>query len=232
MDVSGVRKALLELTRYYFRGATVTFSRQSKMAKQGVPLVTLYTGVVTRPINPPQKVIDGRPVSFYPSSVPVQIDLFTKGRKVDMGEGFTPVMENTAVDDLLAFVNFLNSEFVAHYCEGKDIAIVIPNTVEDLTGLINDTSYEYRAMVEITVYFTQYAIGYSGSLSDDSVVHGYDEHGNPITGGDIQADDVTELDPAVSTSPSGGGNPEVLGDERGYFENVEINDKLVKEENQ
>ena len=34
----------------------------------------------------------------------------------------------------------------------------------------------------------------------------------------------------VDETPSGGGNPEVVENEGGYFENVEINDKLVKEE--
>lgn len=233
MDVKGVREALFELTSSYFKGATVMFGRQSRVAKQkrDKPLVILATGPVTRPLFPPTKIIDGRPVSFYPSSVTVQIDLFTFGEKRELAYGYTAVMENTATDDMMTFVNFLNSEMAVQYCRRKDISIIVPNTVQDLSDLISDTSYEYRAMIEVTVHFTSAAIGYSGTLSPDSVHHEeLDEEGNPITGGDIQADDVTELVPVVDETPSGGGNPEVVENEGGYFENVEINDKLVKEE--
>lgn len=229
MDIKGVREAMLELTKYYFQNATVIHGRQSHVAKQGKPLVTLYTGTVTRPLNPPTKIIDGRPVSFYPSSVPVQIDLFTVGQKKELAQGFTPVMENTAADDMLSFVGFLNSEFAVHFCRQRDIAIVVPNTVQDLTGLINDTAYEYRAMIEVIVYFTSVAIGYSGTLSIDSVKH-VDESGEVVSGGDIQAEGAT-LTPELVVTPSGGGNKEVLADEESYFTNVEINEKLVKEEN-
>lgn len=229
MDIKGVREAMLELTKYYFQNATVIHGRQSHVAKQGKPLVTLYTGVVTRPLNPPTKIIDGRPVGFYPSSVPVQIDLFTLGQKKELAHGFTPVMENTAADDMLSFVNFLNSEYAVQFCHQKDIAIVVPNTVQDLTGLINDTSYEYRAMIEVIVYFTSVAVGYSGTLSVDSITH-KSESGETVSGGDIQAEGAI-LTPELVVTPSGGGNEEVLTDEEGYFTNVEINEKLVKEEN-
>lgn len=238
MDVNGVRQSILELAAYYFQGTTVTFARQSRMAKQGVPLITLYTGTMTRPINPPVRIIDGNSVSFYPSSVTVQIDLFTKGRKVETGSGYLPIMENTAVDDLTGFLNFLNSEYAVNYCDEKDIAVVIPNTVQDLTGLIDDTNYEYRAMAELTVYFTAQVIGYSGTLSSESVKHKASETNPPpgrepgeeYTGGDAQADDVTGIKPAVTPSPSGGGNPEVIDEEQKYFEDVRLFDKNVKED--
>lgn len=248
MDIRGVKAAMLELTQFYFKNATVIHGRQNHIAKQGKPLVTLYTGVVTRPLNPPVEIIDGRPVSFYPSSVPIQIDLFTMGQKKELAYGFTPVMENTAADDMLSFVNFLNSEYAVQYCHQKDIAIVVPNTVQDLTGLINDTSYEYRAMIEVTVYFTSMAVGYSGTLSESSITvkagssGGDKPTGNkPAAGGSdwIGSIDMSpsgkgdeyELTPEVVETPSGGGNEEVLENEQDYFTNVEINKQLVKEEN-
>lgn len=233
MNLSELKELIKQLTEMYFAGATVTYAKQSFVAKPANPLVTLTTGAVSRPMNPPVKIIDGRPVSFYPASVPIQIDLFTNGRQTDLAPGFTPIAENTAEDDMLSFANFLNSEYAVHWCHGHDIAIVVPNTVQDLTGLIHDTNYEFRAMVEITVYFTMTAIGYTGTLSPDSVKHsGGGESGNPAEpgGGDIQADDVTALMPEISQTPSGGGNADLAVEEDGYFTNVEINDKLVKEE--
>lgn len=118
-------------------------------------------------MNPPTVIMSGRPVSFYPATMPVQIDLFTNGRQMDMGPGMTPAVENTAEDDMLAFVNYLNSPYVVNRCHELDIAIIVPRTVQDLTGLINDTNYQFRAMAEITVYFTMESAGYTGSLPMD-----------------------------------------------------------------
>lgn len=233
MDVRGVREAILEMTSYYFKNATVTFTRQSHVAKQGKPLVAISTGSVSRPLNPTTKIVDGRPVSFYPSTMPIQIDLFTKGRQRKLAEGFTSAMEDTAEDDMLVFANFLNSEYATQFCHQKDIAIVVPNTVQNLSGLINDTAYEFRAMLEIVVYFTMEAIGYSAVLAPSSVKHNSidPETGEPVGGGDIQADDVIALVPEIEETVSGGGNEEMVANEEGYFTNVEINNKPVKEEN-
>lgn len=232
MDVGEARKVIYDLTKFYFQNAAVTYAKQSFRVKPTKPLVTLSFGSITRPLNPPVKVIDGRPVSFYPSTMMVQIDLFTKGKQRNIAEGITPVMENTAANDLMKFADFLGSEYAVQYCHKKDIAIVLLNTVQDLTDLINDTNFEYRAMLELELRFTSYAIGYTGTLSIESVKHETVDPitGEPVSGGDIQ-DDVSELLPEVETTISGGGNDNIIEDEKDYFTNVRINNKLVKEEN-
>lgn len=100
MTLSELKKLLVQLTQTYFAGATVTYAKQSFVAKPGSPLVTLTTGSVNRSRNPPVKIIEGTPVAFYPASVPVQIDLFTHGRQEEVAPGFTPIAENTAEDDM------------------------------------------------------------------------------------------------------------------------------------
>ena len=84
--------------------------------------------------------------------------------------------------------------------------------MQDLTDLINDTNYQYRAMVEIELRFTTVAIGYTGTLSPESITDG------------------SLLVPKVEETASGGGNSEVETEEKGYFDNVAINNKLIKEE--
>ena len=213
MNVKEVREAIFELTSYYFQGASVLFGNQSYRTKQknGKPLVIILTGSVTRPAFPPVRTIDGFPVSFYPCSVTVQIDLYTMGEKKEVPDGYAAVMENTAVDDMAAFLDFLGSEMAVQYCRGKDISIIVPDSVQDLTGLVSDTSCEYRARIELTVNYTSIAVGYSGMLSPDS----------------IKGETVL---PDVDTTPSGGGNSDVLSHEGAYFTNVKINDKPVKGE--
>jgi hypothetical protein len=234
MTLSELRTEIRQLTELYFTGATVRFAKQSFTVKADKPLVLLTVAPVSRPMNPPVKVIDGRPVAFYPASTTIQVDLFTNGEQREIAPGFTPVAENTAEDDLLAFASFLNSEYATQWCHKRDIAIVVPQTVQDVTGLVNDTNFEFRAMMEVTVYFTMTAIGYTGTLAPESVKHSgvNPDDGEPYEteGGDIQADDVTSLVPEFKQTASGGVNVELASEEDGYFTNVEINGKLVKEE--
>lgn len=231
MKYSEMKALLKELTQSYFTGATVTYAKQSFIPKPDKPLVTLTCGSTTRPMNPPTKVIDGRPVSFYPATVPIQIDLFTNGQQKEIAPGYTPILENTAEDDMLAFANFLNSAYAIQWCDRHDITILVPPTVQDLTGLIHDTNYEFRAMLEVTVNFTMEAIGYTATLDIESIQHsGTTPEGLPETGGDIQADDVIGILPVIKPTPSGGGNEELGVHEDDYFTNVEINKKIVKEE--
>lgn len=124
---------------------------------------------------------------------------------------------------MLAFESFLNSPFVTQWCHQHDIAIVVPTAVQDLTDLVHDTNYEFRAMLEIAVYFTMTAIGITGTLDIDSVKHSDGED-------DIQADDVINIEPQVTPTPSGGGSSEMTAHEGEYFTNAEINNRLVKEE--
>ncbi len=217
MRVSDLKETIRQLTELYFTGATVQFAKRSFAAKPNKPLVILSPGSVQRPLNPPTKMIDGRPVCFYPAIMPIQIDLFTHGKVTEVAPGFTPVAENTAEDDMIGFTSFLNSAYAVQWCSKRDIAVIVPNVVQDLTGLINDTNYEFRAMIELTVSFTMAAIGYTGTLEPESVKR---------PGGGCG---VT-IDPIIGHNPSGGGNEDFADEENGYFTNVEINDELVKKE--
>lgn len=106
MTFGTLKKLIRQLTELYFTGATVRYSEQSFTPKPSSPLVTLTFGSVNRPRDPPMRFIDGRPVSYYPTSVPVQIDLFTNGRQEETEPGFTPIVENTAEEDLLFVSSF------------------------------------------------------------------------------------------------------------------------------
>lgn len=231
MKVSEVKQAMIELAQLYFTGASVGLSKQSFIAKANKPFVKLSTGSVSRSINPPTRILDGCPVAFYPATIAIQVDLFTNGKQTEVAPGFTPVIENTAEDDLIGFADFLNSGFVVEWCRERDIAIIVPNTVNDLTGLITDTNYEFRAMLELMVCFTMEAVGHTAILAPESVIVTVEpvvpEEGSPDEPEYIE---TVVVEPVINISPSGGGNEELVASEGGYFSNVEINDKLVKEE--
>ena len=85
MDVKGARSLIYELLGGFYSKASVKHSKQPNTVKSKPPLVTLTTISVKRPLNPPQKVIDGIMVSYYPTRMALQIDLCTKGAPVGAG---------------------------------------------------------------------------------------------------------------------------------------------------
>lgn len=209
-----LKQNLYELVCTYFGGAKVVWGRGKKV-RGGEPMVVLYMGSVERPYQPITKNNCGVPVNCYPSKTTLQIDLYTKGDSLSNDDTVTAPHENTAVDDLTDFVNFINSAYVDNWSGIHDISI-LGNQIHDLTELINDTSWDYRAMVELEIGFTQNAVGYTGTMYENGKA--YCEDGSPVL-----------KQPTFKQTPSGGRTRELAGQYAGWFEQVE-NPKYEKEE--
>jgi len=205
-------------------------------------------GSIVRPYQPITQSVNGVPINCYPSKTTLQVDLYTKGYSLNDETGVTAVYENTAVNDLTDFVNFINSTYVDDWSGEKDVSI-LANQVHDLTGLINDTSWEYRAMAELEIGFTQGAVGHTGTMFDDGIPYhdngvpkydseGYaidrnwvrltDDHGQPLPPLPI-GPDGKPVYPDVEITPSGGRTQELASQHTGWFNKIE-NPELVKEE--
>lgn len=244
MRLSTVKELFLALSQRYFAGANVVFAKQSRAAKMDIPLVTLTFGNVRRAWDPVDYEIDGTNVSAYPSRVGVVVDLFTHGEPVLDDDGKPFAHENTAMDDMLAFADFLGSHFVADWCNRNDLTILIEGDIQDLTGLLNDNNYEFRSRMNLMLHFTQKAVGNTAVMSEASILYPTgesDEFGNQIysdveppettstTGlnnsksGDAQATPV--IVPAFESTPSGGGSDELAQLETGYFTEVELKEE-------
>ena len=207
MRVSQAKELFRSLTVRYFTGAEVTFTRQSRVAKPQLPLVTLTIGNVQRPLDPPCKWIDGEPVGYYPSRLSIQVDLFTHGAPVNDDEtGETVAYENTAMDDMLAFADFLGSPYVVGWCHRNDTTVLIDGEIRDLTGLVNDNNYEFRAQMSVLFFFTQQTVGHAAVLSESSV----------------QEDDII---PKFEQTSSGGGSEDLAKETAGYFTSAEIKEE-------
>ena len=223
MDAREAKKLVYELLRLFFAGADVTFSKQSNIVRPSAPLVTLTTISLKRPLYPPQKIVDGMPVSYYPTRMRMQVDLYTKGAPVDTAPGYIIPMENTALSDLTEFNNFLGSEYVVNWCHRHDVALSPLGDAQDTTSLINDTAFEFRATLELEMDFTQKAVGYAGILNPSSIKHGSQQGGSPGVPApdDDEAGDVY-IEPEFTPSASGGGTEELAKESIGYFTEAEI----------
>lgn len=261
MRVSEAKELFRSLTKKYFaEGATVVFANQSRKAKPNIPLVTIKPGNVKRPLAPNYTNVGGIAVGYYASKISFQVDLFTNGLPViDDQTGKLLATENTAMDEMLSYADFLNSEFVLSWCHTNDVTILIDGDVLDLTGIVNDNNYEYRSRVSVMFYFTQEVIGSASVLSEksirypvlkqdeitgDYVVVQDDKTGKPIytTEEPLPAASVTGsfVDKAtmqeklsvvepIINKTSGSGAKELADSETGYFDEVEIKEEIKDE---
>ena len=152
MRVGQAKELFRALTQQYFGGANVVFANQSRTAKQKVPLVVLTPGNVHRPQAPNYTFVDGEVVGHYLSRFSITVDLFTNGSPVvDEVSGKTVAYEDNAVDDMLSFADFLNSEHTVQWSHQNDVSILIDGDVLNLTGIVNDTSYEFRSRLTLSL---------------------------------------------------------------------------------
>lgn len=214
MTLNELQEHLIDIASEYFSGTAVIWA-QEKAVKPTPALVTLRTGNVSRPLQPITEVIDGVPCGYYPSRVTLEVNLFTKGRRYKPIDEKTAAQENTAVNDLADFVNYLNSPYMVDECYTLDIAITPMGTVMDASTLINDTRWDYRAMAEFSVDFMQIAVGAAGILAESSIKHEKDPE-------DPDAPEPPYIKPEWSPTDSGGGSQELADETTGYFEEVEI----------
>ena len=246
MRESEAKKLFKDLTQEYFAGAWVTFSRQSRAAKPAIPLVSITPGNVNRPLNPTYENAGGEVLGYYPSRIPMTVDLFTHGKPViDDETGQTVAYENTAVDDMAAFADFLNSTYGVNWSNDHDVTLLIEGGIQDLTGLVNDTNYEFRSRMVVMFYFTQKAVGFTAVATEESVKPaattpgepgtppdgpdigdgetpgegpGSTPGGKPVPGGNV-------IVPEFEQTSSGGGTEELAKEMTGYFTEAEIKEE-------
>jgi len=233
MTQSKLKRIIHELVETYFKAATVTWG-MIKTVSPNVPHILLNMSDITRPYQPITQNINGVSCYCYPSKTTLQIDLYTKGIKRGGGVGIRSAYENTAVSDLTDFVNFLNSEYVSDWSEVHDVS-VLANNVTDLTAVINETTWDYRAMVEVEIGFTQTAVGHAAIMYENGIPYhsngvpmfdgeGYelDRNGNRLPKPPLPLNpDGVPIYPEFQPSPSGGGTQTLAEKSTGWFEQVE-----------
>lgn len=206
MTQNELKQLLYELISEYFSGASITWSKV-KSVIPGSPQVVLNMGVITRTYRPFRQNVKGVFVDSYPSKTTLQIDLYTKGAAVNTDLEIESAYENTAINDLTDFINYLNSAYVDDWCERYDVSILC-NHVNDLTELINTVTWDYRAMTEIEIGFVQTAVGHTGIMWEKGKA--YDEDGKALA-----------EQPEFTQTPSGGRSKPLADEYTGWFNKVE-----------
>ena len=165
MNLEAVENILYDITEMFFKGATIVWTEQMN-TQPPLPYVTLNLGDINRTSFP---IVDEDGNRYYPCSTMLEVNLYTKGKPVTIGENVTGNYANTAVSDLTDFFNFLDSDNGVDILAGKGVTVSLVPPVRDLTNLQNDRNYRYRAMAEATVSFAMEADGPFGTASMEVV---------------------------------------------------------------
>ncbi len=157
MKTSEAKELFRQLTVKFFPNHNVVWANQSRMQKSKPPLITLTPGNVRSPNFAGLDVDDdGLVDGSYESHMTMTIDLYTHGTAItDDDSGETLAYEDTALDELTAFNHYMNGPTCTDWCLANNISILIEEDVQNLSGIINDTNYEYRARQVIDLSFTQ-----------------------------------------------------------------------------
>lgn len=198
MTISKVKEVFKSIVEMYFAGAIVVWG-DTRFTKPKKPHIWLKIRPLTSTTHSIKVMENGELCGYKPSQVRIELNLITEGAQTNTGNGFFPVYENSAVDDLEDFLSFLDSEEVILLCEGHNIEI-LNGDVTDVTALLDGVENEYRAMCEFTINYTKKTKG----------AYGVSYH--------LSGDDTGKFVP----TPSGGRTEELVNKEIGYFETVNI----------
>lgn len=195
MHIEQLQDLIYDVASRYFQGATVIWAEQINTEPK-VPYVTLKLGDVNRDSFP---LRDDEYERHFQCRVPLEINLYTKGKATRTQANATINYANTATSDLMGFCNYVDSEEMTDYIttRGADFELMLP--VKDLSRLENDRRFRYRAMAEFSVHYTEQAGGLYG-------VYG-----------------------VSLPSSSGGGTTEMANAQTHVIEDVEITEKEKEE---
>ena len=173
MRVKTAKELFRQITKVYFNEANVIFAQQSRAAKPKLNLVVITPGVIRRPYMANYGASKEELIGSYETRMSIIVDYFSKGTPItDASTDAVVAYDNTAMDEMIGFANYLNSKYVTDWCYMNDVAITIDDDAQDLTGIVNDNNYEYRARLSVQFYFTQRAVGQAaiGSVEEDDVI--------------------------------------------------------------
>lgn len=163
MRLYDLKEYVYTLVQSYFQSAIITWANEVSIKKKP-PQITLQLGNVRRSTFPiDQSQVDGKVVRYYPSTVMLNINSFIIGNGAA-----NESQDNTAISDLNEFINYIDSPEVVDTLYQAGLSFSITGPIQDVPKLLGTTHYEYRAMVELQIDFTQevngrYSLGHPSS---------------------------------------------------------------------
>lgn len=154
MRIYDLKEYVYDLVSRYFAKANICWSNETG-TKQQLPLVMLTFRNLNRHPYPSEDLGEDELVESYPSSITLEVDIFSKGGKAC---GYS----DDTLADMNEFLFYLESPEITDELFANNLEIQAMGPVQAIPQLIGESKYEYRSMVELAVNFTQYAAGAYG----------------------------------------------------------------------
>lgn len=158
MNLNDAKDIIFDMVEMFFPKTVILWEEQNA-TKPAPPYISLKTRNLNRNLH---QILDDDGTKIYNCDTMLEINLYTKGKKVSSGKNTTASYVNTATSDMMDFCNFLESEFGTNYLSSRDLTILLSPPIRDLSDLENDSKYRYRSMAEFQVSFVEIADGLYG----------------------------------------------------------------------
>ncbi len=171
MRIDELRDAIVDVVSTYFRDAMVVWEGQRKAVRTGKNCVTLSLRSIESAQHYIRTATDGEYTDYQPSTARLTVQLFSHGATVQEKDGAGNAYSysvNTALNDLAELDHFLISEEGLKLMDKYDMAMERSGILNDASA-IADTNYEYRAIQEYEVYFTQHMKGMAGESEGQKI---------------------------------------------------------------
>lgn len=154
MNFREAKKYSRHIVAAYYGDGHVFYAEQ-KMTKKPAPYVTVkFNGLgksrtkITKYDKESQCNKD-----YWQANTKMELNLYTLGKNI-APDGMEEQYENTAVEEIDDFVKYLVSDAISDSMVINDVVIALDGNIHDLTFLLHESQFRYRAMAEFVITFT------------------------------------------------------------------------------
>lgn len=174
MDVNALKKLLFSTCNTFFNGTNIIWIGEvSEMPP--LPLITLRTNTLNKATFPFDTGFneDGQFVEYYNADIMFEVKAYSKGYVGSVEEGVIQSAENTAMNDMQQFADYMASFGIIEQLGNDNVSMIQEGPVRDTTVVKSGSRSEYSAMVEYKVHFILESSGrYSASQIDkNTLIH-------------------------------------------------------------
>lgn len=163
MDISKLKESLQSVSEMFFGETNMAWVGETSESPP-MPLITLRLDTVNKATFPFEDGFneDGQFIEYYNADIMFEVKAYSKGYVESVKEGVITSPENTSMNDLQQFADFMASKGVTELLSKKNVQIVQEGPVRDTTVAKSGSRHEYSAMVEYRVSFILETVGEFG----------------------------------------------------------------------
>ena len=154
MNITDLKELIHTISESFFNGTTIKWVGEGSETPP-LPLITLRLDTVNKASFPFDEGFneDGQFIEYYNADVMLEVKAYSKGYVGNVEEGVIQSAENTVVNDMQQFADFIASQSIMKQLDKLNVQMLQEGPVRDTSIAKSGSRYEYSAMVEYKVGF-------------------------------------------------------------------------------